>query len=513
MRGRWLLFWLGAAIYLIWAIRSVPFDGGRIARGLERTGDFLAAFLQPDFLTRGSDIVEGLVQSLAMALVATALGALLAVGVALLASRGIAAAPLRAATRFALVAVRTFPELIIAIYAVAVFGYGPFAGFITLVISSVGFLAKLLADEIETMDRAAVEAIEAAGGGLLQRVRYAVLPAVLPRLVGLTLYRLDINFREASVIGIVGAGGIGATLRTALDRYEYGSASAILLLVIAVVLLVEAASGRIREGLVVGSRSEKTVSGSPWRGWLLSGGLGAALAASAWVILAETEPSYLLDAPIVLGDLLSRSFPPDFSILPKLWEPLADTIHIATLGTVLALLVGVPLAFLAARNTAPHPISRAFALTLAVGSRSVSSLVWALILVKLIGPGLLAGILAIGLRSVGFITKLLFEAIEEIRPDSVDAVRSCGAGRAAIFRYGVLPQVLPSAASVTLYRWDINIRESPVVGLVGAGGIGILLDAAVNQIAWREATTILVLIFILVLIAETIAGRLRRALA
>jgi len=144
---------------------------------------------------------------------------------------------------------RSLQEIIIAIFFVAMFGFGPFAGFLTLSFATIGFLSKLLAEDIEDIDKSQVEAIRATGGSWLQVLAFGVAPQVMPRLVGLSLYRLDINFRESSVIGIVGAGGIGATLNTAIDRYEYDSAGAILLIIIGIVLVVEYSSGLIRRRL------------------------------------------------------------------------------------------------------------------------------------------------------------------------------------------------------------------------------------------------------------------------
>ena len=134
-----------------------------------------------------------------------------------------------------------------AIFFVAMFGFGPFAGFLTLSLSTIGFLSKLLADDIEEIDPAQAEAIRATGAGFWQTIDFAVASQVIPRLVGLTAYKVDINFRESSVIGIVGAGGIGATLNTALDRYEFDSAAAILFIIIAIVMACEYTSGAIRK--------------------------------------------------------------------------------------------------------------------------------------------------------------------------------------------------------------------------------------------------------------------------
>jgi phosphonate transport system permease protein len=148
-----------------------------------------------------------------------------------------------------LAAARALPEVVLAIFAVALFGFGPFAGVVTLAIASAAFLAKLLADEMETLDPQPLDAIRSTGAGPFPVILFAVLPAVFPRFLGLTLYRLDINFRESAIIGIVGAGGLGATLNTAIDRYEFSSSAAILWLIIGIVAIAELASNQIRRHL------------------------------------------------------------------------------------------------------------------------------------------------------------------------------------------------------------------------------------------------------------------------
>ena len=142
---------------------------------------------------------------------------------------------------------RTFPEIILAIFFVKLFGFGPFAGFLALSVGTVGFYGKLLAEDIEGIDPTQAEAIRATGANWLQRLNYAVQPQVMPRMIGLGLYRFDINFRESAVVGIVGGGGIGATLLTSFDRYEFQSSAAILLCIIAIVLVVEYTSGYLRK--------------------------------------------------------------------------------------------------------------------------------------------------------------------------------------------------------------------------------------------------------------------------
>jgi len=247
-----------------------------------------------------------------------------------------------------------------------------------------------------------------------------------------------------------------------------------------------------------------------WAGWLLL----VLLLVLTWEAMTANQIwSFVWDAPRQAGDLLSRMVPPRWSYMERLWWPLWDTINIATLGTLLAILLAVPVACLAARNTTPsRTLVRPLALLVIVSSRSVNSLIWALILVTVLGPGLLAGVLAIALRSIGFIGKLLYEAIEEIDTRQVEAIRATGAGPAQVLDYGIVPQILPAFAGITLFRWDINIRESNVLGLVGAGGIGLQLKASVDTLAWPQVTLIFIVILATVAVSEWVSARVRARL-
>ena len=221
---------------------------------------------------------------------------------------------------------------------------------------------------------------------------------------------------------------------------------------------------------------------------------------------------FVLDAPEQVADLIGRMFPPRWSYANRLWVALWDTINIATLGTLIAIVVSVPVAFLAARNTSPHPLLRQVAMIIIVSSRSVNSLIWALLLVSVIGPGLLAGVIAIALRSVGFCSKLLFEAIEEVNPRPLEALASAGASGGQIVTYGITPQVLPAFAGIVLFRWDINIRSSTVIGLVGGGGIGVQLNASINALQWSQVSVIFAMIIVLVVVAEWVSAKVRGAI-
>lgn len=249
---------------------------------------------------------------------------------------------------------------------------------------------------------------------------------------------------------------------------------------------------------------------SIWAGWLVL----AAFTVFCWQEMnRNTMWVFVQDAPQQAGDILSRAWPPAWSYLDRLWVPLWDTLNIATLGTLLGTVMAVPVAFLAARNTTPSLMFlRPAALLVIVASRSINSLIWALLLVAIIGPGLLAGVLSIALRSIGFVGKLLYETIEEIDHRQVEAVSATGASGLQVMDYAVVPQVLPAFAGMTVFRWDINIRESTILGLVGAGGIGVQLESSLARLAWSEITVIFVAILATVVVSEWVSARVRKTI-
>lgn len=242
---RWGLI-LGAAVYMVLAVSTIEVDWGRVYEGLDRGWQFILSFTRPDFVSRWGDIWAGLVESIVMTVAASVVGIAISIPIGLGAARNIAPLPVYLVCRAIVAISRALQEIIVAILLVAIFGFGPLAGFLTLSFATIGFLSKLLAEDIEAMDKVQAEAIKASGARWMQWINYGVQPQVMPRLVGLSMYRIDINFRESAILGLVGAGGIGATLNTAFDRYEYDTAAAILILIIGIVMALEYLSGIIR---------------------------------------------------------------------------------------------------------------------------------------------------------------------------------------------------------------------------------------------------------------------------
>ena len=239
--------------------------------------------------------------------------------------------------------------------------------------------------------------------------------------------------------------------------------------------------------------------------------IGAAVIASMNSINVIWE--FLWDAPEQMLDMGRRMWPLDLAFYPEsVHAALMETFHIATLGTLFSMVIALPLAVLAAHNLTPHAGVNLCAKALLVASRSVNSLVWALLFVAVFGPGPLAGTVAIACRSVGFVGKLLGEALEEVPRGGIEALKAAGATQTSQILYGYWPAVKPAFWSIMLLRWDINVRESSVLGLVGAGGLGMIMNAAIDMFQWDRVAVILLTIFAVVVIGEIVITAFRRRL-
>lgn len=233
-------------VYIGVTVATLPIDWVRVSQGLERAGRIFGGAFPPSFQRSGL-LIDGFLESLKIALLATVGGVFLSIPIAFMAARNVAPLPVYYLGRGIIIVARSFHPVIVAIVFVKAVGFGPFAGVLTLVVYSIGFVAKLLAERIEEIDPGPVEAMKSAGAPFLSVLIYAVFPQIMQRQIGLSIYQLDSNLRASAVVGIVGAGGIGATLANAFGRYDYDFALAITMVIVGVILISEAISGAIRK--------------------------------------------------------------------------------------------------------------------------------------------------------------------------------------------------------------------------------------------------------------------------
>jgi phosphonate transport system permease protein len=208
---------------------------------------------------------------------------------------------------------------------------------------------------------------------------------------------------------------------------------------------------------------------------------------------------------------ISRMFPPDVSKMDILWSGIRESLQIAVLATVLGVAFSLPLGLLAARNLMPKPVCLAARGLIAL-ARSLHPVIKAILFVKAVGFGPLAGILALSVATVGFISKLFADAIEEISPKQVEAVRATGASFMNVVLFGVLPQVAARFVGFITYQLDSNLRNSTMVGIVGAGGIGGALFSAFQRFDYDFVFTILATIVAIIVVGELVVNAVRKAL-
>ncbi|MBA3575460.1 MAG: phosphonate ABC transporter, permease protein PhnE, partial [Pseudonocardiales bacterium] len=239
----------------------------------------------------------------------------------------------------------------------------------------------------------------------------------------------------------------------------------------------------------------------------------ALLGAAVWSVGSlRLNVATLLDSASNATDFLSRTLPLDFPPVAEVLALCAQTLAIVLLATLLAVVISVPVAVLAAGNTAPGPAARYGARGLIVVARAVPDVVLAIVFFRLFGLGALTGVLAMGLHSVGMVGKLYADAVEQIDEGPRTAVRATGAGRVQELVAGVLPQVTPALVATALHRFDINLRISVVLGFVGVGGVGFEIAAALRRLDYPRAMALAAVVLGLCIVVELISGAVRRSL-
>jgi len=211
-----------------------------------------------------------------------------------------------------------------------------------------------------------------------------------------------------------------------------------------------------------------------------------------------------------LGDFLDRAFPPDLETLPRLWGPAIATVQIAIIGTLLGIVLSLVLGALAASNLTPHAVVGFLLKTFFALTRAIPALIWALLFIAAVGLGSLPGILALGVNSIGMLGKIFAEAFEEVDPGVIEAIRATGGNPLQVVLQGVIPQAMPTLVSWSIFRLDINIRYSSILGIVGAGGIGWELSRASRMGDYPSAITVTLVIFLTVYLIELVTDQLRR---
>lgn len=520
--------WLLIAVSVVACLALTGAEPGKLLdrEGLRNAGDILAGLLQPDtsadFLARVWTLA---VESLLIGILGTVLAALIGTALASLAIRvpDLTEPPrrlpvalqeladgLRWATRLILGLLRAIPEIVWAYVLVHILGLGPGAAVLAIALTSGGSIGKLYAELAEAVDPRPVRALRATGASRPAILLFGVLPQVRRQWIAYALYRLECNIRNGTILGVVGAGGLGSEIALSIRYFQYDKLATTLLAVLVFVLLLEMVSQRLRQ------RSTR---------WTLGlAGLGAGLACHRLDI-----PWAELLSPSGLSLFSFEGGWPERDFVTTVLAQTGDTLMMAWAATVWSALVALLLAPMIAaplmtgsylsdpprRTGLSWGISQALrwaATGLMQVTRAMPELTLALVCVVWVGGGPLAGILAIAVHNTGVLGRLFGDVMEEVEPGPPAALQAQGAGALGTFVFAVWPQIAARLAAFTLYRFECNVRASVMVGFVGAGGIGDALNTAISLFHARDLTLLLLAMLTVVSLVDAIGDRLRARL-
>jgi len=552
---------LVAAVFVLvicWQI-----DGVRLSTVFQRsTADalwtLLSGLLPPDLSFGFLRIVSrALLSTLATGIAGTFLSVLIAIPLAALSTpilwrRGIVVAAdegnlgstLRAAASRAVLAflgfLRAIPDLVWGLLFVTAVGLGSLAGTLALAVSYAGVLGRVYADAFADVDPRPLEALQATGATRGQIFLRGIWPQARPTVTAYTLYSFECCVRAASVLGFVGAGGIGYEISLSMRLFEYGQAMTLILALVLLLASTDVLSRRLRRSLQPNAGPAENPRLLQGNSASRHGSFRVALRRARYVIVAAVLTGSFYFAGFtrehfgdahILGNMLrfcSGMFPPDFAkdFVFGLGPLVLQTLAISILGTIIGIAIGGLLAIPAtsslvlAQPDSPDvqsiynrglrwSIFWAARLALNV-LRSIPDLVWVLICIVVIGIGPFAGTLAIGLHTAGVLGKLYAETLEEVPRQPVEALRALGAGPFQVLSWGLWPQAKRMLASYTVVRWETNLRVSAILGLVGGGGLGQAVYNNVQLGFYARLGTLLLVIYGLVMVSDLIGDSVFR---
>ncbi len=528
----------------VWSWRYINMSFAGVFGGISDVSALLARMLPPDFYLLNS-IVSATIETLWMALLGTTIAVLISFPLSFGAAKNTTPnAFVFALCRGIITLTRAIPDLIFAAIFVRAFGIGPLAGILALGLHSIGMIGKMFADALENADAMPREASVSTGASKWQAIFASILPQATPTMIGTSLYRLDINVRASAVLGLVGAGGIGFIIQSALRSLDYPSALAAVSVIFIVILAIEFFSSKVRASIlgersasvvVVRSQSERSIRRTGRDRTLL---VDAVTMRSLVPPLTSDRKSriisvwvYVIMLAIALGTInmpifssfgyfddawriVAQLVPPDFTTArSELITGMSESLAIAFISTTLGLFIAIPLGLLSSRNIVVRKMVFVGTRSMLVVFRGIPELIIAVLFVSAMGLGPVPGTLALTLVTAFFMSKLIADTFEEVDPSPREAIFATGATRMQELFGSVLPQAMPALVSQILYMLDVNLRSSTVLGIVGGGGIGFLLLGSIRVFEFGTTGAVIFSIFVVVYAIELIGTWVRSELA
>jgi phosphonate transport system permease protein len=505
---------------------------------LRRGGEFLLALGRPDLTPAFLSRVLGLgITTLAMALLGTILAILGGLVLGVLASRNVLVADARGArgfvrrtacgaARLLQDVLRGVPDFAWAIMAIPLLGLGPAAGVAALVLNVSGILGRIYSELFDSVPPRLLEPLRACGAGRLQTFLYGILPTTRSGVLSLALFRWECAVRNAAVVGVVGGGGLGSEIALRLAYGEYPKLVTLLGVLVLLTLVSDLLSRVVRGPLGGGAEGADAFGRARRRGAFLVGTLGALGVAAAVRVGASLSLRGLLPASRMLSGVLSPDLSPArvLRALGSAGLPLS----MAFLGTLLAAAGAAFAAYLSSSRFQLHEESftgrrakrrlrRVLVVAsvrgLAVLSRGVPDVFWAMLLVSVFRLGPLPGMLALALHSFGLLARIFAESIDGLPPRPLEVLYGTSGSRIKTYLYGAVPGVLPEWIANTFFQFEANVRAAVVLGIVGVGGLGFLFSFEFEFFHFSRAGTYLLVMVALATVLDRLSRRLGLVLA
>lgn len=508
--------WLVIIAVLALSAWQVEFDLVRIWRGIPDMWALLARMGNPQWGYAGQ-VMDTLFETLKMAVAGALLGTLAGLPLALFSARNIAPSPMFCRImRWTMAATRTIPHVVWAALLVTVFSLGRGAGVMALAITAANIVAKLLGEYIENLEERQLDALRGAGAGWGPMVVYGVLPRISGQVWSLLFFSLEVNVRAATVLGLVGAGGIGQLMWRDLNFLRYDRLATLILIMFATVAVIDTLSWlarRLQKLDLPGLGFKDYQMFRVWQ-WLKLGlGVGVGVVAVLWSVslLGIGWDRFVLG--LEQGRLMvARMLSPDWTYTHRLRQGIVESLYIALFATGLGSILAIPAAFLGAMNLwklKAWPMANKLVVNLI---RTFPAIILAIMFFRGVGPGPLAGALALTIYTTGVLGKLYTEIVEAVDSRVLEAMESTGANPAQVWFFALLPRVLPDFLAASLYRLESNVRTATILGIIGAGGIGTWLMMNLSARNWERVGLLLLGMIVTVMLVDVISGHLRRRL-
>jgi phosphonate transport system permease protein len=534
MHNRFILTLVLAAVF-VWSLLSIQWGTDLFhAGGIPTMLQIFEGLIHPDLSTEVLSLgIESTWITLAYAVAGMSLAIMYAFIVGILASgvlttkktsRMISKVFFRGILGFT----RSIHELIWAWLFVAAVGLSPFAAIFALAIPYGGILGRIFADMLNDVSEQPIKVLKSAGATRLQTLIYGYLPLIWADMISYTMYRFECAIRSSAIMSFVGLGGLGYQIQLSLADLKYDQVWSYVFFLIGLVLVVDIWSNFVRKGLTERKRRHGFSTG--WRSTFFA----LLLIFGSWVYIRLGENAQLFEllsgknfeyAKKFFGGLIGlNDRHPAFldtgswaAALKLTLETLEMSIMAIGFATIAAFFTVIP----AARNIANGSLTSnkkwynwflyGIVRVVYIFSRSVPELVWAMMIIFIFKPGLLPGAVALALHNFGILGKLWAEVIEDMDPRPIQNLAASGASKVEIFFYGILPMVLPRFLTYILYRWEVIMRTTIVVGFVGAGGLGMDFKLAMSFFDYTQITLLLICYMILVIIADFTSESTRKA--